>query len=587
MIDVLNRQRWSVCVRMLFGVLKCQSRRVLSWLPATPFSHSPIMSRNPSPAPQPQPSARAKQKPFAIGITAGPEDAKYQAKYKELKRKVKDMETDNDTLHIKVMNAKLTIQRMKMERAILYERLSLPPASPPMQDRGSLLPSASGVPPHHPASAAHHPRDIRDHSASAEPDQPYPAYQEYNPRTRGPSGHPPPTDGRPLSAVEKPPPGVAPSPHMSLPHSPRRVSAGQEGRQRLPLAQQLPSSALPQDGYPRSSHASPPRDHDYPTSSHVRTRSQSSSRSRSHHLQSQNYRDSQYPESIQAQAFSPPLPERERSRQSDMRSMPSQGEPHGLGHHQHSAQMSPRSSTSDVRVGRVHPHQRMGPGTYINREREEYGDRHRDIERERDWDAREPPHLRDMPASVHSPHSVHRGRGPVERHEYPDQPMSSREEHPSHYYEAPPPRPYSLVTRSDTPGSASASGSGAGGHNDDSSRPDSRTQYYEHDRGRPSAFRLRPVTQPGQTEDTIDFVHESGQRRSGAYATSESTHPAMESRKRSRNDMDVDSENDVGGTSGLYSTTRLQEDRGSKRYQRERQTRRSIDDREDARAGPS
>ena len=55
------------------------------------------MSPMPSPAPlppqnQPSVSGRHKHKPFAIGIAAGAEDAKYQAKYKELKRKVKDIE---------------------------------------------------------------------------------------------------------------------------------------------------------------------------------------------------------------------------------------------------------------------------------------------------------------------------------------------------------------------------------------------------------------------------------------------------------------------------------------------------------------
>lgn len=51
--------------------------------------------------------------------------------------------------------------------------------------------------------------------------------------------------------------------------------------------------------------------------------------------------------------------------------------------------------------------------------------------------------------------------------------------------------------------------------------------------------------------------------------------------------MDVDGEDDVGVPAGLYSTGRLQEDRGSKRYQRERQHRRSIDANEESRAGPS
>ena len=66
-------------------------------LPAIATLSSPIMSPVPSPAPLPPQnqasvSGRHKHKPFAIGIAAGAEDAKYQAKYKELKRKVKDIE---------------------------------------------------------------------------------------------------------------------------------------------------------------------------------------------------------------------------------------------------------------------------------------------------------------------------------------------------------------------------------------------------------------------------------------------------------------------------------------------------------------
>jgi hypothetical protein len=77
------------------------------------------------------------QKSAPIGIAAGAEDAKYHTKYKELKRKVKDIEAvisysplgrvidrstssstqDNDKLHFKVLQAKLSIRRTKMERA--------------------------------------------------------------------------------------------------------------------------------------------------------------------------------------------------------------------------------------------------------------------------------------------------------------------------------------------------------------------------------------------------------------------------------------------------------------------------------------
>lgn len=73
-----------------------------------------------------------------MGVTAGAEDVKYHAKYKELKRKVKDIEAvspvfflgflffldfqkDNDKLHFKVLNAKRNIQRMKLERASVTE----------------------------------------------------------------------------------------------------------------------------------------------------------------------------------------------------------------------------------------------------------------------------------------------------------------------------------------------------------------------------------------------------------------------------------------------------------------------------------
>lgn len=75
---------------------------------ASPFTPA-IMSRHPSPGPssqpaQPPPSISARQKPpkpYPIGIAAGAEDVKYQTKYKELKRKVKDIESVR--LHVRVL----------------------------------------------------------------------------------------------------------------------------------------------------------------------------------------------------------------------------------------------------------------------------------------------------------------------------------------------------------------------------------------------------------------------------------------------------------------------------------------------------
>ncbi|PWN37313.1 uncharacterized protein FA14DRAFT_159423 [Meira miltonrushii] len=49
--------------------------------------------------------------------------AKYRGKYKELKKKVRQIETENDRLHVKTLRVKRNIQRMRLERAILYERL--------------------------------------------------------------------------------------------------------------------------------------------------------------------------------------------------------------------------------------------------------------------------------------------------------------------------------------------------------------------------------------------------------------------------------------------------------------------------------
>lgn len=105
------------------------------------------------------PSAKLRTRPFVPGITAGAEDVKYHAKYKELKKKVKEIESvrcgfcsvappdvlcagvrlllaalltpliehdclcdlsclqDNDRLYLKLLLAKKNIRRMNLERA--------------------------------------------------------------------------------------------------------------------------------------------------------------------------------------------------------------------------------------------------------------------------------------------------------------------------------------------------------------------------------------------------------------------------------------------------------------------------------------
>ncbi|KAF9021502.1 hypothetical protein BDZ89DRAFT_957400 [Hymenopellis radicata] len=60
---------------------------------------------------------KAKQPHIGGGLAQESDNMKYMAKYKELKRKVRETELDNDKLHYKVLQAKRNIQRMKLERA--------------------------------------------------------------------------------------------------------------------------------------------------------------------------------------------------------------------------------------------------------------------------------------------------------------------------------------------------------------------------------------------------------------------------------------------------------------------------------------
>ncbi|KAF9077028.1 hypothetical protein BDP27DRAFT_712942 [Rhodocollybia butyracea] len=173
------------------------------------------------------------QKPPPMGITAGVEDSKYQAKYKELKRKVKDIESDNEKLHFKVLNAKRNIQRMKLERAILYERLGQVSPSPAPIDRHS-------APAHHPGPPVHH----------------------------SPVNHPPSMDPDPISSnIPGPIPEsrrqVSPR-HRHLSCAPRHlIHAPPQLRQRRPrhppTAPPPPNPPIPLDG-PRSPHSHPHHD---------------------------------------------------------------------------------------------------------------------------------------------------------------------------------------------------------------------------------------------------------------------------------------------------------------------------------------
>ncbi|OZJ02807.1 hypothetical protein BZG36_04274 [Bifiguratus adelaidae] len=50
-------------------------------------------------------------------------DARYRKKYKELKRRIRDIEEENDALNLKLHKARRSLQRLKVERHFLFERL--------------------------------------------------------------------------------------------------------------------------------------------------------------------------------------------------------------------------------------------------------------------------------------------------------------------------------------------------------------------------------------------------------------------------------------------------------------------------------
>ena len=286
-----------------------------------------------------------------------------------------------------------------------------------------------------------------------------------------------------------------------------------------------------------------------------------------------------------------------------------QGEFHPYDHRQPHHQLSPRTQTIDGRSSdRLHAHQHQRLGAYNSREGPH--DRRREPERESDWELEE--RRRRDPRSVlfgteplghegipnsYSPPPPHKSRPSPDRGHYELHTASRSREDQGYYQDIHAPSGYPRLSRSGTPASGSGSGSGAG-VTEVPSRPDSRAQYHERDRPR-SFFRLRPVSQPNED---IDFVHEDGRLQNrtstdrGAAGVPGSSHFAMpeqsrtplDSRKRSRND--VDSDNDVGdgpsGGNGPFSTGRLQEDRSSKRYHREH-PRQSVDNHEDGRESSS
>ncbi|CDZ98714.1 hypothetical protein [Phaffia rhodozyma] len=80
------------------------------------------------------PLPKTKSRAYGAQLSRDGDIQKYKAKYKDLKLKVKQIEKDNDKLLLKILKAKKDIQRARLERAIIYERLSVPIEPPAPTD---------------------------------------------------------------------------------------------------------------------------------------------------------------------------------------------------------------------------------------------------------------------------------------------------------------------------------------------------------------------------------------------------------------------------------------------------------------------
>ncbi|KAM0788158.1 hypothetical protein ACM66B_001320 [Microbotryomycetes sp. NB124-2] len=61
--------------------------------------------------------------PMMNPLPSQSDDSRYQQKYVELKVKLKDLEDDNASLALRVLQSKKAIQRLRLQRAILYDRV--------------------------------------------------------------------------------------------------------------------------------------------------------------------------------------------------------------------------------------------------------------------------------------------------------------------------------------------------------------------------------------------------------------------------------------------------------------------------------
>ncbi|KAL6305790.1 hypothetical protein BKA93DRAFT_776769 [Sparassis latifolia] len=358
-----------------------------SHLSLQPTYHSPVVLANPA-FQQPKPQ---RQKAYVSGITAGVEDVKYQAKYKDLKKKVKEIETDNDRLYFKLLLAKKNIRRMNLERAILYERLAAVPPTPgrhpqelPLVEDPLFHPQA----PLPPESMI----DPNDHALVE--------YMRTHPNARLIQA----PDGRVIAVEDTPAPIVhgevntmipQPPPHeLPLVHSFHHDSGpGYDPNRQLPplppmisplRAPESPSQGLPPMGEHHHHHYPPGHPH-----AHAHTSSHSSSSS--HHASSAR------PDldALAGGSRMEPLPMHSRSPSTgDDRRRPA---PLPVPTHPQMPASPPPSAPSPTSTrstggsiggnSRIHNHQRIGPGANIHREMAQREARELEALRQREMEA--------------------------------------------------------------------------------------------------------------------------------------------------------------------------------------------------------
>ncbi|KAK0550451.1 hypothetical protein OC846_003648 [Tilletia horrida] len=114
---------------------------------------------------------------------------RYRSKYKELKRKIRDMEADNERIHLKTMRVKRNIQRMRLERAILYERLESDLAAQQaaaqqhQQQHAQHLDRPAEPQHHHHPHHRHHHHHHHHHHPHAQSAQPHPQAHHHSPHS--------------------------------------------------------------------------------------------------------------------------------------------------------------------------------------------------------------------------------------------------------------------------------------------------------------------------------------------------------------------------------------------------------------------